>query len=306
MRILVTGAGGQLGRALREVADDGEWMFTDMVGTSPPASTAGLVGLDITDCDAVEAFFERERPDVVVNCAAFTDVDRAETECEAAFRVNRDAARFLAEASAKWNVALIHISTDFVFDGLSDRPYTEEDAPAPLNVYGESKLAGEREVYESRCHGAVIRTSWLYSPWGRNFVRSILGAAEKNSEIRVVADQSGCPTSAVSLAGAIITMIPSIVAGSSRAEVYHFCDTGVVSRADFAAEIVRQAGLACRVVPVSTAEYDLQYVSNSQTAAIRPACSALSTTKITSAFGIVTRPWQEALAECIKRLLYGC
>ncbi len=177
MRILVTGAGGQLGCALRCAADGNEWLFTD------------LPQLDITDREAVDSFFERERPEVVVNCAAFTDVDRAETEREAAFRVNRTAPRFLSEAAFRTGAAIVHISTDFVFDGGNghggfkerSRPYTEEDVPAPLNVYGESKLAGEREVMESGARGAVVRTSWLWSPWGKNFVKAILRAAPKKT-----------------------------------------------------------------------------------------------------------------------------
>jgi dTDP-4-dehydrorhamnose reductase len=280
MRILVTGAGGQLGTALKEACGGGEWewLFTD------------LAELNITGRESVEAFFLGERPDVVVNCAAFTDVDRAETEREAACLVNRDAPRFLAAAAAAQGAALVHISTDFVFDGRADSPYTEEDAPAPLNFYGESKLAGERAVAESGVRGAIVRTSWLYSPWGKNFVKSILRVASERDQIRVVADQAGCPTSAAELAGAIVRMIPSLGAMG----LYHFCDSGVVSRADFAAEIIRQAGLACRVTPVASTEYPLP--------AIRPAYSALDTGKIARTFGIAPRPWQHTLAECMTEL----
>ena len=289
MRVLVTGVGGQLGHALREVAavadldgrgvqEPGGWIFTD------------LAELDITDSAAVEAFFERERPGVVVNCAAWTDVDGAEREREAAFRVNRDAPCILAGAAAKHGAAFIHVSTDFVFNGNADRPYTEEDIPAPINVYGESKLAGERAVVESGCRGAIVRTSWLYSPWGKNFVKAILRVAAELPEISVVADQSGCPTSAMSLAGTIVAMLPLL----GEMGVYHFCDAGVVSRADFAAEIISQAGLRCRVVPVSSDEYP--------SVAQRPMYSALDTGKITRDFGVVPRPWQEPLADCIKEL----
>lgn len=226
MRILVTGTDGQLGKELRIIASSsmtsGEGMTgisgTTLSGTSSLAGAewifTDVADLDITSERAVDAFFERVRPCVVVNCAAFTDVDRAEREPEAAFRVNCEAVRHLAQASARLGASLVHISTDFVFDGwqrpqeVRSVPYTEEDAPSPLNVYGESKLAGEQAVFDSGCAGAVIRTSWLYSPWGRNFVKSILGAASKNAEISVVSDQWGCPTSASSLAGAIVAMIP--------------------------------------------------------------------------------------------------
>jgi dTDP-4-dehydrorhamnose reductase len=254
-----------------------EWLFTD------------LAELDITDKGAVETFFERERPDVVVNCAAWTDVDRAETEREAAFRINCDAVALLADAARQFDASLVHISTDFVFDGASQAPYSEMVTPAPLNIYGESKLAGEKAVLESGCRGAVIRTSWLYSPYGRNFVKSILGAASKNAEIKVVADQWGCPTAADGLASAIVQMIPSLLAADSPADIYHYCDAGVVSRADFAAEIIRQAGLSCKVVPVASSEYPMS--------AARPAYSALNTSKLTLTFGITPRPWQEALRE---------
>jgi dTDP-4-dehydrorhamnose reductase len=267
--------------------DGNEWLFTDRAE------------LDITDERAVQALLERERPDVVVNCAAFTDVDRAEREREAAFLVNCTAPRILAEVSEARGTALVHVSTDFVFGGNGhggfterSRPYIEEDQPTPLNIYGESKLEGEKAVLSSGVRGAVIRTSWLYSPWGRNFVLSILVAAAARNEIRVVADQVGCPTSAASLAEAIARIIPLLARDPKPAELYHFCDTGAVSRADFAAEIVRQAGLRCRVVPIMSAEYPV--------AATRPAYSALDTSKITRTFGIAPRPWQEPLAECIN------
>jgi dTDP-4-dehydrorhamnose reductase len=266
---------------LREIAGEGEWLFTD------------LAELDVTDNEAIETYFDRHKPDVAVNCAAFTDVDRAETDKKAAFRLNRDAPRFLAAACVRTGAALVHISTDFVFDGTAERPYTEEDAPSPLNVYGESKLAGEREVTGSGVRGAVVRTSWLWSPWGRNFVKSILKAASERDEIRVVADQRGCPTSAASLAAAIVKMIPAIADSSSMpAEIYHFCDAGVVSRAGFADGIIRQAGLECRVVPVPSSEYP--------SPAERPLYSALDTGKITRTFGIVPPPWQGPLAESIN------
>jgi dTDP-4-dehydrorhamnose reductase len=296
MRIVVTGAGGQLGQALKErglnkgtldlkergfnkgAPEGWDWLFTD------------VAELNITDRGAVEAFFDSERPDVVINCAAFTDVDRAETERAAAFSVNRDAPGFLASAAARRGAAMIHISTDFVFNGAGSRPYTEDDAPAPINVYGESKLAGEEAVTKAAPHGAVIRTSWLYSPWGKNFVKSILRVAADREEIRVVSDQVGCPTSADSLAGAIVAMIPRL----GTMDLYHFCDSGAVSRADFAAEIIRGAGLECRVEPVASSEYP--------SPAERPAYSALDTKKIARAFGLATRPWQQPLAECLNEL----
>ncbi len=286
-RVLVTGAGGQLGQALRYVAEvarrDFEWLFTDKKE------------LDITDKGAVESFLERERPDVIVNCAAYTDVDKAEMERETAFRVNYDGARHLAEAASRSGTRMIHISTDYIFDGKQDYPYTESDIPSPINVYGDSKLTGARTVLESGCLGAVVRVSWLYSPWGRNFVKSILASAKEKDEIRVVGDQRSSPTSALSLSRAIIRLIPAIIAKPNPrgvTEVLHYCDKGVASRSEFAAEIVRQAGLGCRVVPITSAEYP--------SAAKRPAYSALDTAKITREFGIVPPMWKDALAECFE------
>ncbi len=283
-KIVVTGGDGQLGRELRRIASGTgwEWIFTD------------VAELNIADRSAVNAFFAKEKPDVVVNCAAWTDVDGAEKNPEGAYLINEQGPRFLAEAARRAGAALIHISTDFVFGGAKREPYTEDDTPSPLNVYGESKLAGERAVLDSGCGGAIVRTSWLYSPFGRNFVKSILGAASKNAEIRVVSDQWGNPTAADGLADAIVRMIPQFVAAPRRAGVYHYCDTGVVNRSGFAAEIVRQAGLDCRVIPVSSSEYPM--------AAERPAYSALDTVRIGRDFGIVPRRWEEALAECLGRM----
>jgi dTDP-4-dehydrorhamnose reductase len=286
-RILVTGADGQLGTELKAAANgDFEWIFTDRDQ------------LDITDRGEVEAFFDSRRPFMVVNCAAYTNVDKAETDRAGAYRINYDGVRFLAEKASQTGTSLIHISTDFVFDGRKDTPYNESDIPSPLNIYGESKYAGARAALESGCPGAIIRTSWLYSPWGHNFVKSILSAASGREEIRVVADQRGCPTSAASLAGSIVNIIPKLIAKKRRpADVYHYCDTGVVSRADFASEIIRQAGLDCRVIPVSSSEYP--------SAAKRPPYSAMDTSKFTRDFGIVPPLWKQSLAECLNTIING-
>ncbi len=286
-KILVTGSLGQLGRELQNMAAGGggevfSWLFTD------------VAELDITDPEAVGEMFARERPDAVVNCAAWTDVDGAERDPEGAFRINMTGPQVLAGAAERFGAALVHISTDFVFSGQKREPYTEDDEPAPLNVYGGSKLAGERAVAESGCGGAIVRTSWLYSPYGRNFVKSILGAASKNPEIRVVGDQWGNPTAADGLAAAIVRMIPRLVEAPRRAGIYHYCDSGAVSRAEFAAEIVRQAGLDSRVVPVASSEYPMT--------AARPAYSALDTARIGRDFGIFPRQWQETLADCLGKM----
>ncbi len=293
-RILVTGANGQAGRALRaeEQRDGGgyEWIF------------AGRDQVDITDRASIAAALERWKPDVIVNCAAYTDVDRAEIERDIAFAVNYDGTRYLAEAASDGGVSLIHISTDYLFDGLQDTPYTESDIPNPINVYGESKLAGARTVLESGGRGAVLRTSLLYSPWGRNFVRSILEAAREGDKIEVVADQRTCPTSAVSLARAIRAMIPALLENDDIAGVYHYCDDGVVSRADFAVEIIRQAKLDCKVVPVSSEKRTAEATAAGRVVAPRPAYSAMNTSKFARDFGFTPPHWKTALAECISAM----
>jgi dTDP-4-dehydrorhamnose reductase len=285
-KIVVTGADGQLGSELRRLSvaapRRGEWVFTD------------VNELDITSAQSVERFFDREHPAVVVNCAAWTDVDGAERNPAGAHRINVEGVRNLARAADGANAVLIHISTDFVFDGFADTPYTETDTPNPINVYGETKLTGERAVLDSGCRGAVVRTSWLYSPYGRNFVKSIMGAAARSPQISVVADQWGCPTAADGLADAIIRMISHLLQSTKPAELYHYCDRGVVSRRGFAKEIVALSGIVTEIVPVSSDEYP--------TAALRPAYSALDTSKIERTFGIVPRPWERALAECMERI----
>lgn len=274
--------GSELKRLAEGRAAAMEWVFTD------------VPGLDIADGGQVASFFADECPEVVVNCAAWTDVDRAESDRDGAFRINADGPANLADAALTHNTVLIHISTDFVFGNGQTTPYTEDDKPCPLNAYGESKLAGERAVLDSGCRGAVVRTSWLYSPYGRNFVKSIMRAAAANPEIRVVGDQWGNPTAADGLAGAIVDMIPRLLQTGEPAGLYHYCDRGVVNRSGFAEEIVRLSGADCRVVPVLSSEYAM--------AAERPLYSALDTARIGRVFGIVPRRWQDALAECVERM----
>lgn len=277
MLILVTGGDGQLGRALRQAQGGAfrsvasEWLF------------AGRAELDVTSREAVARFFAVHRPAVAVNCAAFTDVDRAETERAAAMAVNRDGARNLAEACRAEGAALVHISTDFVFDGLATTPYIEEDAPVPVNFYGASKLAGERAVAESGCRGAIVRTSWLWSD-SQGFVAAILRRAAAQKEIKVVSDQIGTPTNARSLAAAIARMIEEPL--SASAEIFHFCDGPVISRAEWARAIIKEAKLDCRVVEVTAEELEmLGDINKSPAAARRPKFSALDATKFYEKYG---------------------
>ncbi|MCD8309945.1 MAG: dTDP-4-dehydrorhamnose reductase [Prevotellaceae bacterium] len=282
MNVLVTGANGQLGKELRglsQACTAFHWCLTD------------VEELDICDKEAVWAFLQAHPMDVVVNCAAFTDVERAEETPEACMRLNATAPGYLAEAAGAHGAAMIHISTDYVFDGTACVPYSEEALPCPVSVYGTSKLAGEREVM-ARCNRAmIIRTAWLYSPHGTNFVKKILHLAGERQALGVVADQTGSPTYARDLARAIVTILEhGIVPG-----IYNYTDEGVCSWYEFARTILRMAGItACRVTPLRTGEYPVK--------AARPAYSVLDKTKIKRTFGVAVPHWEASLAECIAQL----
>ena len=224
--------------------------------------------------------------DTIINCAAYTAVDRAEDEPGPAAEINTQAVANLAKAAQKGDCLLIHISTDYVFDGTATTPYTEKIKTCPVSVYGKTKLAGEEAIIRSGCFYIIIRTAWLYSAFGHNFVKTILRLAEERPEINVVNDQIGTPTYAEDLAKAIV----KIMANDDRVEhegIYHYSNAGVCSWYDFAVEIVRLSGLNCRVNPVTTAEYP--------TKTHRPAYSVLDKTKIKHTFGVEVPEWQEAL-----------
>ena len=284
LEILVTGADGQLGRSLRRLGAAGanRYTFTD------------VAELDITDADAVRRQFGEHRYDVVINCAAYTNVERAEAEEEAADRLNRLAVRHLAQAAAATGATLIHISTDYVFDGHASTPYTEEATPGPLNAYGRTKLAGEEEIAASGCRALIFRTAWLYSEFGGNFLKTMLRLTAEKEHINVVADQIGTPTYAGDLALALF----SIVEGgyyAGREGIYHFTDEGACSWYDFAVEIARAAGYdTCRIEPCRTADYP--------TRAQRPAYSLLDKSKVRRTFGLEIPHWRESMFYCLKRL----
>ena len=284
LEILVTGADGQLGRSLRRLGAAGanRYTFTD------------VAELDITDADAVRRQFGEHRYDVVINCAAYTNVERAEAEEEAADRLNRLAVRHLAQAAAATGATLIHISTDYVFDGHASTPYTEEAAPGPLNAYGRTKLAGEEEIAAAGCRALIFRTAWLYSEFGGNFLKTMLRLTAEKEHINVVADQIGTPTYAGDLALALF----SIVEGgyyTGREGIYHFTDEGACSWYDFAVEIARAAGHdTCRIEPCRTADYP--------TRALRPAYSLLDKSKVRRTFGLEIPHWRESMLYCLMRL----
>ena len=282
MTILVTGVNGQLGCALRLASAESHhrYIFTD------------IEELDITSATAIEEFFRREKVDIVVNCAAYTAVDLAEENEAKADEINHKAVALLADACRRHNATLIHISTDYIFSGKADTPYREESAPAPLNAYGRTKLAGERAIAESGCRSIVIRTSWLYSEYGKNFVKKMLSLMASRSEVRVVADQMGTPTYAGDLARAITYIIDS--GQSERLGVYHYSNMGECSWYEFAVEIARLRGIDCTVTPCTTADYP--------TTATRPQYSVLDKRKSIATFGLTIPEWRESLRHCIENL----
>ena len=291
MNILVTGANGQLGTALREApkCDGDRWIFTDVTAL-PGVET---VYLDITDPTAVQIVCESEQVDVIVNCAADTNVDKAEDDHATADLLNRQAPANLAIAAKSRNALLIHISTDYVFRGDKSVPYGEDDATDPAGVYGVTKLAGERAIRESGCNYLIFRTAWLYSPWGKNFVKTMLQLMQTRPALKVVCDQVGTPTYAPDLAALIAKVIHERDFGKTG--TYHFTDEGVISWYDFTMAIRDISGLnQCRVAPCLSADYP--------TKAQRPHYSVLDKSKVRATFGQPIPYWRDSLEQCIKRL----
>ena len=283
MTILVTGGNGQLGRAMRLASAESShrYIFTD------------IEELDIVSSEAIEAFFEREKVDVVVNCAAYTAVDLAEEQEAIADNINHKAVALLAEACKRHNATLIHISTDYIFDGKATTPYAEETTPAPINAYGRTKLLGEQAIAKSGCRTIILRTQWLYSEYGRNFLKTMLTLFSSREEVRVVADQIGSPTYAGDLAKAICAIIES--GNIDKCGTYHYSNLGECSWYDFATEIARVSECnECKIAPCTTAEYP--------TKASRPQYSVLDKSKFLATFTIAIPEWKESLAKCIKRL----
>ena len=291
MRLLVTGAKGQVGI---ELCTKAHILHYDVIELDLPE-------LDITDADAVFESVTQSQPDIVINAAAYTEVDMAEMHKERAFAVNRDGVEYLARTADHIGIPFLHISTDFVYDGNTSTPYTEEVEVCPLSVYGKSKAAGEAVVRERIRQYVILRTSWVYSTHGTNFVKTMLQLGDARREIRVVADQYGSPTSASDIADTIITVIDRI---DSKGEIpwgtYHYCGGGITTWHGFAREIF---ALAYRrvdmippdVVPIPTTDY--------RTPARRPMYSVLNCTKIEQTFELKRPLWQLSLAKVIDKLL---
>lgn len=282
MNILITGANGQLGNEMRTLSVDNpghNYFFTD------------VAELDICNEAAVMDYVTREEIDVIVNCAAYTAVDNAEDNADLADKLNNIAPGYLARAAQSRNASVIQVSTDYVFDGTNHIPYTEDEPTCPASVYGTTKLNGEKNVMDNCEKSAVIRTAWLYSTYGNNFVKTMLRLGREKDKLGVIFDQVGTPTYARDLAAAIFTIInKGVVRG-----IYHFSNEGVCSWYDFTVSIHRIAGIKnCRVTPLHTADYP--------TKAARPHYSVLDKTKIKTTFGIEILHWEESLQKCINRL----
>lgn len=289
LRLTVIGTQGQLARSLAELSGD-DGVSVTCIGRSL---------LDLTEPETVAAALEGLPTDIVVNTAAYTAVDRAESEADLAFRINRDGAAALAAVCARRNLPLIHLSTDYVFDGNRSGVWRETDPCHPQTVYGASKLAGEQAVLAAFPMAVILRTAWLHSPFGSNFVKTMLQLSAERDHLRVVADQHGSPTYAPDLARSIVTMARRLTATREAAlsGIFHLAGAGETTRHGLAVTTMAMAGRGVLVDPITTAEYP--------TPAKRPANSVLDTAKIEAVYGLRLPPWQEGLRHCVARLLSG-
>lgn len=283
--ILITGANGQLGHCLRDLATDYQeqyrFFFTD------------VEELDITDAAAIDKYIIDNQINIIINAAAYTAVDKAEDDEANAYRINCEAVANLAKAAKKHGLTLFHISTDYVFSGDSSKPHEETDTPAPKSVYGSTKLAGERAIQESGCRAVVIRTSWLYSEYGNNFVKTMLRLGAERESLRVVCDQIGGPTYAGDLAKVIFLLIEKGLTHSGT-DFYHFANEGVCSWFDFSKAIMEIGGLECRVEAILSSDYPAK--------ARRPAFSVFNLSKIKTAIGMEIPYWRNSLILIINKL----
>jgi dTDP-4-dehydrorhamnose reductase len=286
MKVLITGSNGQLGSEIKDLASDYEnleCIFKD------------LPELDICDKETLATIITDQNINAVINCAAYTAVDKAEEEALIAQKVNSVGVLNLANALKKVDGKLIHISTDYVFDGNHSQPYKESDPVSPIGVYGETKRAGELTVLNSSIDGIVIRTSWLYSAYGNNFVKTMLRLGNNKKSIKVVFDQLGTPTYARDLAKTCLDILSDadLTDISKKGSLYHYSNEGVTSWYDFAIAIMEISNIDCKVIPIETKDYPTQ--------AIRPLYSVLDKSKIKSDFRLTIPHWRDSLANCIKK-----
>ncbi len=284
--ILVTGANGQLGNSIRLIANQHpqyNFLFTD-VDT-----------LDITDAAAVKAMVKDNQVNYILNCAAYTAVDKAEDNEDLCRRLNCDAVHVLGEAAREANAKIIHVSTDYVFSGTSYRPYKETDDTRPVSAYGRTKLAGEEALVKVCPDAVIIRTAWLYSEFGNNFVKTVLRLGKERDQLGFVFDQAGTPTYAGDLAEAILTVVTADEKGTFVPGIYHYSNEGVCSWYDFTVKVLQIAGIECSVRPIETKDYP--------TRAVRPPYSVLNKGKIKEIYGVTIPHWEESLRICLKKLL---
>lgn len=295
MRLLIAGWQGQVARALVEAAP---------ACPDVKACAVGRAALDICEARSIERALSGIKPSVVINTAAYTAVDNAETDEERAFALNRDGARLLAQAAARRAIPIIHLSTDYVYDGRKLEPYVEDDPPGPKSVYGRSKLEGEAAVRAANPKHVILRTAWVYSPTGKNFVKTMLGLAAERDRVNVVDDQRGSPTYAPHLAGALLDLARRL--GADQGEdgpwgIYHAAGAGTTTWFDLAVEVFRRSaalgGPVAEVDAIASADYP--------TPVERPANSQLDCTKLERTFGIRLPAWQDGVAACVERLVRG-
>ena len=283
LNVLVTGSNGQLGSEIKELSSnyDYNFFFTDRTN------------IDITSKDDIKSFCENNSINVIINCAAYTAVDKAQSDEINADLINRKAVKKLALVSQELNIKLIHISTDYVFDGKNFKPYCEEFQTNPQSIYGKTKLDGENEMRDiNPKNSIIIRTSWIYSYYGNNFVKTMLRLGKEKEELGVIFDQIGTPTYAKDLAKIILDIVPQI--DNQKVEIYNYSNEGVLSWYDFAKEIMKMAKLNCKINPIETYQYP--------TPAKRPHFSLLNKNKIKTTFNIEIPYWKDGLDDCLRRL----
>ena len=283
MNILVLGASGQLGQELRVATE----------GSAQHYTFASRSELDVTDQLAIQHFVQDHHIDTIINCSAYTAVDRAEDEPEEADRINHQAVAALAALAKAQGLYLIHISTDYVFAGDSHRPITEEETPRPQSVYGRTKLLGEDAIRRAGCRALILRTSWLYSTYGANFLKTMCRLMQERQELSIVFDQIGTPTYARDLARFIVSYLEQDK-GTRQEGTYHFSDEGVASWYDFAEAIRHRMGYSCQLHPIRSEQYP--------TKATRPSYSVLDKAKLKRDFGITLPHWQTSLEDCLNQL----
>lgn len=285
MNILIVGSNGQLGSEIRAIANN---------YTATQLFFYDLPDIDITERETVVSVVKEHSINAIINCSAYTAVDNAEDNQEAAYRVNCYGVEQIVSVAEQFSLKLIHISTDYVFDGTNNTPYSESDPVSPLGVYGQTKYEGEQAVFKSSCDSIVIRTSWLYSAYGNNFVKTMIKLGSDRDSLGVISDQVGTPTSAADLAEASMQIITKSNKISEQGRLYHYSNEGVASWFDFAKAIHSMAKISCKVKAIETKDFP--------TKATRPNYSVLNKSKIKSDFNIEIPYWRDSLEECIDKL----